>query len=93
MTIVAIDRDVAQVLTSPILAEAAGGSVPARLDGRGNALPNRSMYRVTLRTAAPLEDFAGHDWRGRLIIRGAGEAPIVRVYRAALSLLWREAGF
>jgi len=93
MRVVGIDRDVAQVLISPTLAEAAGGSVPAHADGRGNALPSRSVYRVTLRADEPLADFAGHDWRGRLVFRGAGEAPIVRLYRWSLSLLWREAGF
>jgi putative peptide zinc metalloprotease protein len=93
LSVVRIDRDVAQVLTLPILAETAGGSVPAHADARGNAIPTRSVYRVTLVAREPLEDFAGHDWRGRLVIRGAGEAPFTRLYRSALSLLWREAGF
>lgn len=93
LRVVRIDRDVAQVLTTPILAEAAGGSVPAHADARGNAIPTRSVYRVTLVAEEPMADFAGHDWRGRLVIRGSGEAPITRLYRSALSLLWREAGF
>jgi putative peptide zinc metalloprotease protein len=88
-----IDRDVAQVLSLPILAESAGGSVAAHADNRGNAIPSRSVYRVTLVADEPLTDFSDHDWRGKLVIRGAGEAPIVRLYRSALSLLWREAGF
>ena len=88
-----IDRDVAQVLSLPILAESAGGSVAAHADNRGNAIPSRSVYRVTLVADEPLPDFSDHDWRGKLVIRGAGEAPIVRLYRSALSLLWREAGF
>ncbi len=93
MDVVAIDRDIAQVLASPTLAEGAGGTVPSRFDGRGNATPTRSMYRLTLRTATAPPTLAGHDWRGDLVIRGEGEAPIVHLYRAALSLLWREAGF
>jgi len=93
LRVVRIDRDVAQVLSLPILAEAAGGSVAAHADARGNAIPTRSVYRVTLVADEPLPDFSGHDWRGKLVIRGAGEAPIVRLYRSALSLLWREAGF
>lgn len=93
LRVVRIDRDVAQVLSLPILAESAGGSVAAHADARGNAIPTRSVYRVTLLAEEPLPDFAGHDWRGKLVIRGAGEAPIVRLYRSSLSLLWREAGF
>jgi len=93
MEVVAIDRDIAQVLASPTLAEGAGGTVPSRLDARGNATPTRSMYRLTLRTREAPLPYLGHDWRGRLVIRGEGEAPVVHLYRAALSLLWREAGF
>jgi putative peptide zinc metalloprotease protein len=93
LEVVGIDRDVAQVLASPTLAEAAGGTVPSRLDGRGNALPTRSMYRISLRSTDASLPLDGHDWRGHLVVRGAGQAPIVGLYRAALALLWREAGF
>lgn len=93
LRVVRIDRDVVQVLSLPILAETAGGSVAAHADARGNAVPTHSVYRVTLVADDPLLDFAGHDWRGKLVIRGEGEPPIVRLYRSALSLLWREAGF
>lgn len=93
LQVVAIDRDVAQALASPTLAETAGGSVPARLDGHGNAVPTRSMYRITLRSPAAPLPLDGHDWRGHLVVRGAGQPPIVGFYRAALALIWREAGF
>ena len=92
MRVERIDRDTSQVLSLPMLAQSAGGSVESRPDGRGNEIPVHSVYRVTLVADEGVEAWAGRDWRGRVIIRGESEIPIVRLFRYVMSVLWREAG-
>lgn len=93
MRVERIDRDTSQILSLPMLAQSAGGSVESRPDGRGNEVPVQSVYRVTLVADEGVEAWAGRDWRGRVIIRGESDIPIVRLFRYVMSVVWREAGF
>lgn len=93
MRVERIDRDTSQILSLPMLAQSAGGSVESRPDGRGNEVPVHSVYRVTLVADEGVEAWAGRDWRGRVIIRGESDIPIVRLFRYVMSIVWREAGF
>lgn len=93
LRVAAIDSDATRVLPLAMLAVKHGGTVLTR-DGRdGTLVPERAVYRVTLSTDADPGSLAGHDWRGKVVIRGRWEAPATHYLRAALALLWREAGF
>lgn len=93
MRVESIDRDVSPLLALPMLAKTSGGSVETTRDAHGNEVPAHSVYRVTLVADDVVEAWAGRDWRGRVIIRGESEIPIVRVFRYVMSIVWREAGF
>jgi putative peptide zinc metalloprotease protein len=56
-------------------------------------VPDRAVYRVVLAADADPGPLAGHDWRGKVVIHGSWEAPAARYVRAALAVVWREAGF
>jgi putative peptide zinc metalloprotease protein len=92
LTVVTVDRDATRVLTNGMLAAQFGGSVITR-EKQGQLIPERAVYRVTLATSDDPGKLAGHSWRGTVVIRGAWEAPGLSFLRAALALLWREAGF
>jgi putative peptide zinc metalloprotease protein len=87
-----IDRDVAHALPNGLLASQQGGSVAAREKG-GQFIPDRAVYRVRLTSEEPVGDLANHSWRGKVVVAGEWDAPGLRFFRAALALLWREAGF
>lgn len=89
----AVDQDATRVLPQGMLAVKHGGSVITRDGKDGTLVPERSVYRVTLAVEGDPGPLSGHDWRGQVVIRGAWEAPGMRYVRAALALLWREAGF
>ncbi len=92
LTVAAVDRDATHVLPNGMLAAQFGGSVIIR-EKHGQLIPERAVYRVTLTCSQEPGRLAGHSWRGLVVIRGAWEAPGLSFLRAALALIWREAGF
>ncbi|GIZ51128.1 site-2 protease family protein [Noviherbaspirillum aridicola] len=91
LRVAGIDRDAAHVLDQPVLASLHGGSIEVR-ETEGRLIPEKAAYRVTLEAVSPNEEFKGHTWRGKVVMRAAPESLAARFARAALSLLWREAG-
>ena len=94
LTVQALDRDASRVLPRPELAAPAGGHVLAR-EKNGQIVPERAVYRVTLRVngeQAP-EMLARHSWRGHITIHARAEAPGWRTLRQAGAVLVREFGF
>lgn len=89
----AVDQDATHVLDAPVLAAQHGGSVEARETDGGRLVPEKAAYRVTLSVVAPDMDLAGHTWRGNVVIGGAAESAADRFLRAAMALMWREAGW
>ena len=83
----AVDRDATHVLAS-----LHGGSVQAR-EAEGRLIPEKAAYRVNLEVIVPETKLAAHTWRGNVVILGSAESLAVRFGRAALSTLWREAGW
>ena len=92
LVVVAVDSDATRVLHNGMLAAQHGGSVLTR-DRQGTWIPEQAVYRVVLETEGEPDGLAGHSWRGKVVIRGDWEAPAVSFLRAALTVLWREAGF
>lgn len=92
LKVVNIDRDAMRVLPNGMLATQAGGSVLVR-ERQGQLVAEHAVYRVTLEASEAPGELSGHSWRGRVVIRGEWEAPGASYLRAALALLWREAGF
>lgn len=92
LRVASVDKDAARVLPQAMLAVKNGGSVLTR-DKDGQLVPERAVYRVTLRAEQDPGALAGHDWRGTVVVHGTWEAPALQYVRAALALLWREAGF
>jgi putative peptide zinc metalloprotease protein len=88
----AIEQDASHVLLRGELASQNGGSVLTR-DKRGQLVPEQAVYRVTLDVDGPAQRLAGHSWRGRVVIHGRWEAPVLVYLRAAMALVWRELGF
>ncbi|MBF0158838.1 MAG: site-2 protease family protein [Magnetococcales bacterium] len=91
MTVRSVDPDATRVLPHGILASQYGGSVITR-ERNGQLIPDRSVYRVTLELDSIPGVLAGHSWRGRVVIEAAWEAPGLSFLRAAMALIWREAG-
>lgn len=92
LTVMAVEPDATRALQNGMLAVAAGGSVLTR-EKDGTLVPERAVYRVTLAADGEPGSLQGHSWRGRVVIHGSWEAPGLAWLRAALALLWREAGF
>jgi putative peptide zinc metalloprotease protein len=91
LTVAQIDRDASRTLDEPQLASVFGGDVLVR-EKEGVFYPQRAVYRVRLEVE-PGAISNQHNWRGKVAIVAQWEAPGLRFVRAALSVLWREAGF
>lgn len=91
LRVAGIDRDASRTLGEPELATLFGGSVLVR-EKNGMFYPERAVYRVLLEPESAPDDFR-HAWRGQVAIAGEWEIPALRYARAALAVLWREAGF
>lgn len=92
LRIKAIEADATRQLVNGELSSQAGGSVVTR-EKRGQLVPERAVYRVTLDSEAPPPGYSAQSWRGNVVIRGDWEAPALGFLRAALVLIWRELGF
>ncbi|WP_374343908.1 HlyD family efflux transporter periplasmic adaptor subunit [Azonexus sp.] len=86
-----IDADASRVLVQRQLAAPAGGNVLVR-DRKGQRIPEQAVYRISLVVEGPLDELAGHSWRGTVVIRGQWQAPAGRYLRNAFAVLIREAG-
>lgn len=91
LEIASIDSDASRILGEPELASTFGGHVLVR-EKDGQLYPERAMYRVLLHVldGDPLPQYA---WRGSLSMVADWEAPATRFFRAAASVVVREAGF
>jgi putative peptide zinc metalloprotease protein len=92
MRVSAVDQDATHVLDQPLLAVQHGGTVEAR-ETEGRLVPEKGAYRVTFAVLDAQQELAAHTWRGTVVISGAAESIAAQFQRAALSLLWREAGW
>ncbi|WP_181373374.1 site-2 protease family protein [Massilia glaciei] len=87
-----IEHDAARVLHHGELASEFGGSVLTR-ERRGQLVPERAVYRVTLSVEGDPGRLDRHSWRGKVVIRGEWEPPGMVFVRSAMALVWREVGF
>jgi len=87
-----VDSDATRVLPDAQLTTHNGGSVLTR-EKNGQQVPERATYRVVLDVKDEIGQLKGMSWRGQVAIQGAWEAPGTRFLRAAINVLWREAGF
>jgi putative peptide zinc metalloprotease protein len=62
-------------------------------DKHGVQVPERAVYRVMLTTSDDPASLSQQSWRGRVVIHGKWQAPVVAFLRAGLVLVWRELGF
>lgn len=92
LTVTSIDSDATRALRDGQLASAFGGSVATR-DKDGLWVPERAVYRVTLKGDNSLGSLASQSWRGRVVIDGRWESPALIFLRSALVVMWRELGF
>ncbi|MEY2617762.1 MAG: hypothetical protein RL522_764 [Pseudomonadota bacterium] len=91
LTVQQVDADASRQLAHGMLAAPAGGDVLTR-ERQGQRVPEHAVYRVVLRVDSAPEDLSGRAWRGRVVIRAAGEPLAGRYLRQALTVLVREAG-
>lgn len=92
LTVVNVELDATRLLAHPMLSSVAGGDVQAR-PVENDLVPEKAVYRVTLRadSVAPLGDIRIR--RGRVVIHAESESIAARLGRNTLSVLWRELGF
>lgn len=88
----AIHQDAARVLPNSQLAAQVGGSIMTR-EKRGQLVPERAIYRVTLRVESDPGALTQQSWRGLVVIHGQWEAPGLAFVRSAMVLIWHELGF
>lgn len=92
LAVASIDPDASRTLPEAELSSLYGGTILVR-ERKGLLYPERSIYRVTLKATGSPGELSGQAWRGKVVIAGKWAAPGWRFARAALALLWREAGF
>lgn len=92
LRVVRVDADASRILTEPPLASRFGGDLLVR-ESKNVLYPERVLYRVTLEPDASGEALDSHIWRGSVSIQGGWAPPGSRFVKAALALIWREAGF
>lgn len=84
-----IDTDRAQALPDPMLAAPSGGHVLIR-ESKGEWIPERSVYRVTLALEEPLPEGWSQVARGDLILSAGARSSLWALMESAVSVLWRE---
>lgn len=92
MTLTSIARDATRVLAEGALAHSNGGSVTAR-DFEGKFIPEHAVFRLTFEVNERPVVLEGQTWRGTVSLRGQRESIGVRAGRAAMAVVWREAGW
>jgi putative peptide zinc metalloprotease protein len=89
--VISVERTAIRTLVDPELASVHGGAIATR-PGPGEALvPERPVYRVTLRplNAAPVR----HTTAGTAVLEGRPASIAGRIWRNVVSVLIRESGF
>ncbi|HEX8963599.1 MAG TPA: HlyD family secretion protein, partial [Rhodocyclaceae bacterium] len=86
-----VDRDATRVLPDGLLASPRGGAVAARQSGN-QMIPDRAVYRVSLRVTEPVAAETPF-LRGQVVIRGTPATLLGGYLRAAAGLLVKESGF
>jgi putative peptide zinc metalloprotease protein len=92
LTVSAIDRDAARVLTRRELASSLGGHILTR-EKNGQLLPERAVYRVSMQVQDMPADMQQMTWRGQVVIHSEWQSPISRYVRQFIAVLVREFGF
>ncbi|MDO8318064.1 HlyD family efflux transporter periplasmic adaptor subunit [Rhodoferax sp.] len=89
-----IDRDASRALPERLLAAAHGGTVLAR-DSHGTLVPERAIYKVSLRvsTAQSTPNVLVGERRGQVVVYGQATALLEDFARTLATLLVRESGF
>lgn len=87
-----VDADSTRSLPDARFASSAGGDVSARRIG-DRLVPDKAVYRVTMRAEKVPPALATRSWRGHVVIRGAWSSTGARYAQAALAVIVREAGF
>jgi putative peptide zinc metalloprotease protein len=92
LRVLRVDADASRTLAEPALANRFGGDISVR-EKNGVLYPELSIYRVTLQPLDEQTELDTFIWRGHVSIDGVWSPAASRFSRAALALLWREAGF
>ncbi len=92
MSVSAIDLDATRVLLEGALALSSGGSVAGR-EIEGKFIPERAVYRLKLDTERQDSTLAAQTWRGKVVLFGESQSLAGRAARAAMAVLWKEAGW
>ena len=92
MKLISIERDASRVLPSGMLARSQGGSIAAR-EIEGKYLPEQATYRVRFETLEQPHALASKTWRGTVSVLAEEESIGARIFRSALAVVWREAGW
>ena len=74
------------------LAHTNGGSVIAR-DIEGKFIPEQAVFRLNFEVNERPVALEGQTWRGTVMLSGKRESIAARAGRAAMAVVWREAGW
>ena len=90
--LISIEQDTSRVLPSGVMARSQGGMIAAReIDGK--YFPDQSTYRVRFETVDQPTLLAAKTWRGTVSVLAEKESVGMRLFRGAVAVLWREAGW
>jgi putative peptide zinc metalloprotease protein len=92
LVVASVDADSTRSLPDGRFASHAGGDVSVR-NAAGRLVPEKAVYRVTLRADEVPSGVSMQSWRGQAVIRGDWSSLGVRYVQAALAVVVREAGF
>jgi putative peptide zinc metalloprotease protein len=92
LTVASVDQDASRVLPKPELAAQWGGHVLSR-DKNNQLIPERAIYRVSLKIEDADRLHFDQSARGHITLHASWEAPASRYVRQALSVLMQESGF
>jgi putative peptide zinc metalloprotease protein len=84
-----VDTDRAQTLPDAMLAAPSGGHVLVR-ESKGEWIPERSVYRVTLALEEPLPEAWAQVARGDLVLAAGARSALWSLLESAVSVIWRE---
>ena len=92
LTVTSVDQDASRVLPKPELAAQWGGHVLSR-DKNNQLIPERAIYRVSLKIEDADRLHFEQSARGHITLHASWEAPASRYFRQAVSVLMQESGF
>jgi putative peptide zinc metalloprotease protein len=92
MRVASIENDATRVLNEGIYASQHGGQLMMR-EKNGHYIAEHAIYHVRFIVLNQAENIGDHHWRGRIVINGSSESPLLPYVRKGLSVIWRELGF